>query len=97
MNRPPETITELSGVQDMFIGDLIATGTPSGCALSVPSPTKQKIAALLPPAAKWKMFMKIQAQRPQYLKPGDRVETRIVSADGSIDLGVQRNRIVGGA
>lgn len=97
VNRPPETITELSGVQDMFIGDLIATGTPSGCALSVPSPTKQKIAALLPPAAKWKMFMKIQAQRPQYLKPGDRVETRIVSADGSIDLGVQRNRIVGGA
>lgn len=97
VNRPPETITELSGVQDMFIGDLIATGTPSGCALSVPSPTKQKIAALLPPAAKWKMFMKIQAQRPQYLKPGDRVEARIVSADGSIDLGVQRNRIVGGA
>ncbi|HZG29558.1 MAG TPA: fumarylacetoacetate hydrolase family protein, partial [Ensifer sp.] len=97
VNRPPETITELSGVQDMFIGDLIATGTPSGCALSVPSPTKQKIAALLPPAAKWKMFMKIQAQRPHYLKPGDRVEARIVSADGSIDLGVQRNRIVGGA
>lgn len=97
VNRPPETITELSGVQDMFIGDLIATGTPSGCALSVPSPTKQKIAALLPPAAKWKMFMKIQAQRPQYLKPGDRVEARIVSADGSIDLGVQRNLIVGGA
>ena len=97
VNRPPETITELSGVQDMFIGDLIATGTPSGCALSVPSPTKQKIAALLPPAAKWKMFMKIQAQRPQYLKPGDRVEARIASADGSIDLGVQRNRIVGGA
>lgn len=96
VNRPPETITELSGVQDMFIGDLIATGTPSGCALSVPSPTKQKIAALLPPAAKWKMFMKIQAQRPHYLKPGDRVEARIVSADGSIDLGVQRNRIVGG-
>ena len=97
VNRPPETITELSGVQDMFIGDLIATGTPSGCALSVPSPTKQKIAALLPPAAKWKMFMKIQAQRPQYLKAGDHVEARIVSADGSIDLGVQRNRIVGGA
>lgn len=97
VNRPPETITELSGVQDMFIGDLIATGTPSGCALSVPSPAKQKIAALLPPATKWKMFFNVQARRPQYLKVGDRVEARIVSADGSIDLGTQRNRIVGGA
>ena len=29
-----------------------------------------------------------------YLRPGDLVEARIRSADGIIDLGVQRNRIV---
>ncbi|HLP69820.1 MAG TPA: fumarylacetoacetate hydrolase family protein [Rhizobium sp.] len=96
VNRPPETISELSGVHNMAAGDLIATGTPSGCALSIPSPLKQKIAAALPESVKWKMFMKIQAKREQYLKPGDRVEARIASADGKIDLGTQRNRIVGG-
>ncbi|WP_175797172.1 fumarylacetoacetate hydrolase family protein [Burkholderia ambifaria] len=91
---PAETLTELSGVHDLRVGDLIATGTPSGCALSVPSPAKQRIAGLLPEAAKWRMFMKIQAGRSQYLQTGDIVEARIASADGLIDLGVQRNCVV---
>jgi 2-keto-4-pentenoate hydratase/2-oxohepta-3-ene-1,7-dioic acid hydratase in catechol pathway len=94
VHRPAETLTELSGVHDLHAGDLIATGTPAGCALSVPSPAKQRIAALLPEATKWRMFMKVQAARPQYLKPGDVVEARIFSADGEIDLGTQRNRVV---
>lgn len=89
-----ETLTELSGVHDLHVGDLIATGTPAGCALSVPSPGKQRIAALLPERVKWKMFDKIQARRTQYLQPGDTVEARIASADGAIDLGVQRNLVV---
>ncbi|MBV8047380.1 MAG: fumarylacetoacetate hydrolase family protein [Paludibacterium sp.] len=93
VHGPAETLTELSGVHDLFAGDLVATGTPAGCALSIPSPAKQRIAALLPEAAKWKMFMKVQAARPQYLQPGDRVEAHIASPDGMIDLGVQRNCI----
>ncbi len=91
---PAETLTELSGVQDLFPGDLIATGTPAGCALTIPSPSRQKIAALLPEAVRWKMFMKLQAKRSQYLKIGDVVEARIANASGSIDLGVQRNVVV---
>ena len=91
---PAETLTELSRVHDLEAGDLLATGTPAGCALSVPSPTKQKMAAMLPEKAKWEMFLKVQAARPQYLKPGDVVEARIHSSDGRIDLGTQRNRIV---
>lgn len=91
---PAETLSELSGVQDFEAGDLLATGTPAGCALSIPSPAKQKLGALLPEARKWQIFLKVQARRPQYLKPGDIVEARIGSADGCIDLGVQRNRIV---
>ena len=91
---PVETLTELSGVQDLNVGDLLSTGTPSGCALSIPSPARQRIAALLPEAAKWKMFMTIQAGREQYLKDGDVVESRIATPDGAIDLGVQRNGIV---
>lgn len=91
---PAETLTELSGVQDFAAGDLLATGTPAGCALSVPSPLKQKIGALIPEKKKWEIFLKVQRQRTQYLKPGDVVEARIVSADGRVDLGTQRNRIV---
>lgn len=91
---PAETLTELSGVQDLHAGDLLSTGTPSGCALSVPSPAKQRLAAMLPEAAKWKMFMKLQARRSRYLKAGDLLESRIFSPDGLIDLGVQRNRVV---
>lgn len=93
---PAETLTELSGVQDLHAGDLLATGTPAGCALSVPSPRRQRIAALLPDRTRWRMFMKIQGGREQYLKPGDVVEARIGTEDGAIDLGMQRNRIVAG-
>ena len=91
---PAETLTELSGVHDLHPGDLIATGTPAGCALSIPSPTMQRLAALLPERMRWDAFMRVQASRPGYLKPGDVVEASIRSDDGAIDLGVQRNRIV---
>jgi 2-keto-4-pentenoate hydratase/2-oxohepta-3-ene-1,7-dioic acid hydratase in catechol pathway len=91
---PAETLTELSGVQDLYAGDLIATGTPAGCALTVPSPFRQKLAALVPEATKWKIFFDLQAKRPQYLKAGDIVEARISSASGKIDLGKQRNVVV---
>lgn len=94
--RPGETLTELSGVHDFAPGDLLATGTPAGCALTVPSPAKQKFAAILPEATKWKLFMKIQAKRTQYLQPGDKIETVIRSSDGAVDLGVQRNTVVQG-
>ncbi|TFH79862.1 MULTISPECIES: fumarylacetoacetate hydrolase family protein [Pseudomonas] len=91
---PAQTLTELSAVQDLAAGDLIATGTPAGCALAIPSPATLRIAALLPEALKWKLFLKAQARRERYLKPGDRVEARIRSADGIVDLGVQRNLVV---
>jgi hypothetical protein len=60
----------------------------------VPSPAKQRVAQLLPERTRWKMFFGIQERRRQYLKPGDLVEARIRTADGEIDLGVQRNRVV---
>jgi 2,4-didehydro-3-deoxy-L-rhamnonate hydrolase len=91
---PAETLTALSRVQDLDPGDLLSTGTPAGCALSVPSPARQRIAALLPEKLRWELFLKMQSRRPQYLAPGDRVEARIRSADGTFDLGVQTNHIV---
>ncbi|MGP6191828.1 MAG: fumarylacetoacetate hydrolase family protein [Vulcanimicrobiaceae bacterium] len=91
---PAETLTELSGIHDLYAGDLLSTGTPAGCALSLPSPLMQRLGALLPEAAKWKTFMKLQAARTQYLEAGDLVESRIATSDGLIDLGLQRNRVV---
>ena len=91
---PAETLSEISGVHDLYVGDLLSTGTPAGCALSVPSPMKQRLAAALSEEAKWKMFMEIQASRREYLHAGDVVESRIASSDGSINLGVQRNPVV---
>ena len=96
VHGPAETLTELSAVHDLDAGDLLSTGTPAGCALSVPSPAKQRIAALLPESKRWELFFRIQSKREQYLRVGDVVESRIRSEDGAIDLGVQRNRIVGG-
>jgi 2,4-didehydro-3-deoxy-L-rhamnonate hydrolase len=46
---------------------------------------------LLPEAKKWALFLKAQEKRPQYLQPGQVVETSIRSTDGVIDLGTQRN------
>ena len=91
---PAETLTELSSVHDLAPGDLIATGTPAGCALTVPRPLKQRLFALLPERKKWELFLKIQARRTQYLKPGDVVESSIRSSDKRIDLGVQHNLVV---
>jgi len=93
---PAETLTELSRVHDFSAGDLLATGTPSGCALSIPSPMKRKVSGLLPDGMRWELFFKIQESRPQYLGVGDVVEARICSPDGLLDLGVQTNRITKG-
>lgn len=94
VHSPADTLTELSEMQDLQAGDLIATGTPAGCALRIPPPGVQRVFALLPDATRWKLFRRAQARRPQYLKPGDRVESRIASPDGVIDLGVQRNQVI---
>ena len=71
-------------------GDLLLTGTPAGTALSAPPKPVELIAAFLPPALKWKLFFKRQAQNPTYLKHGDVVEVAIGTDDGAIDLGRQR-------
>lgn len=91
VHKPVATLNELSGLQDLFPGDLIATGTPAGCALSAPSPGIVRLFNLLPEPMKWGLFIRLQARRSQYLRPGQIVETTIRSPDGVIDLGTQRN------
>lgn len=94
--RPAETLTDLSGITDIFTGDLILTGTPAGVALKAPSPMAQRIAHLLFPEKKrMGLFVKKQLQRSQYLKNGDRINAAIFTEDRALDLGEQSNTVNG--
>jgi 2-keto-4-pentenoate hydratase/2-oxohepta-3-ene-1,7-dioic acid hydratase in catechol pathway len=96
--RPAETISELSTFCDVAPGDVLLTGTPAGCALRVPPPVVRKLMkAVLPEPRLWATFTRIQAKRPQYLRPGDVVRATIASADRAIDLGEQRHVVEGAA
>tara|TARA_B100000965_G_scaffold405282_2_gene438698 strand:- start:957 stop:1916 length:960 start_codon:yes stop_codon:yes gene_type:complete len=95
VHKPAETLTEFSQIHDFQPGDVVMTGTPSGCALGLPSAALVKLSALLPEAKKWDLFIKGQKKRPQYLKLGDRVKSTIASRDGVINLGEQIHVITG--
>ena len=93
---PARALTLLSRFQPMARGDLLLTGTPGGTALKAPPKITEKLAGLLPPATKWKLFFKRQAANPRYLKDGDVITAAIATiATGQLDLGTQRNTVVG--
>ncbi|MDE2593332.1 MAG: fumarylacetoacetate hydrolase family protein [Burkholderiales bacterium] len=96
MIHPPHaTLTELSGLHDLAAGDLIATGTPSGCAAKAPGKAAMFIAKhLLSEETKWKLFIRNGLKNPLYLQPNDVMELSIRTDDGQIDLGAQRTRVV---
>jgi 2-keto-4-pentenoate hydratase/2-oxohepta-3-ene-1,7-dioic acid hydratase in catechol pathway len=92
---PHQTLTELSLMQDLRPGDLIATGTPAGCAARAPGkPVMWAMKHLMSEKEKWKLFIGKGANNPRYLKPGDTMTASIRTDDGAIDLGEQCNRIV---
>lgn len=94
VHQPAATLTELSALQDLFPGDLIATGTPGGCALQAPGRAAQLLGRLLPEHLRWASFVRMNAGNPRFLSPGDRVRASARTDDGAIDLGEQSNRIV---
>jgi 2,4-diketo-3-deoxy-L-fuconate hydrolase len=96
IHKPAATLSELSGLQDLEAGDLIATGTPGGVALHVPGAIMQKVAALLPERVKWRLFRNGQSKF-DYLRLGDVVTATIRTDDGALDLGCQRNLVVPGS
>jgi 2-keto-4-pentenoate hydratase/2-oxohepta-3-ene-1,7-dioic acid hydratase in catechol pathway len=91
--KPLQALQSLARFQDLAAGDLILTGTPVGTALSAPPKPVEKIAALLPPAVKWKLFFNTQAKNEKYLQHGDVVELSVATDDGAIDLGTQRTAV----
>ena len=92
--KPAETISELSTFANVRPGDVLLTGTPSGCALRVPPAPIRRLLQLLPERQFWNLFIKAQRRRPQYLQPGDVINAYIRSADGRIDLGEQMTNIL---
>ena len=92
--RPAQALAALARFQHLSPGDLVLTGTPVGTALSAPPKAVEKIAALLPPATKWKLFFKSQASNPKYLRDGDVIDASAAAPDGTLDLGAQRMTVV---
>lgn len=94
IHQPAATLTELASMHDVNAGDLIATGTPAGCAARAPSKSTLFFARhFLSDAAKWRMFIGKGRHNPAYLRPGDRISASIRTDDGSIDLGEQTTTI----
>ncbi|WP_030620370.1 fumarylacetoacetate hydrolase family protein [Streptomyces fulvoviolaceus] len=91
--HPLRALQELSRFQALATGDLVLTGTPGGTALKAPPKPVALIAALLPPAVRWKAFFNSQAKNQDYLHDGDVLELSIRTPDGAIDLGTQQNKV----
>ena len=94
VHRPPATLTELSGLQDWEAGDVLATGTPGGCALQAPAKPLALVAQLVSPLRRQALLRRVAARNPRRLRPGDVVEASVRTDDGAIDLGAQRNEVV---
>jgi 2-keto-4-pentenoate hydratase/2-oxohepta-3-ene-1,7-dioic acid hydratase in catechol pathway len=95
IHQPAPTLTELAQLQDLFPGDLIATGTPAGCALRAPGKAVMFIFKhFVSDPGKWKLFIKKNAANPSYLRPGDQMSVTIRTDDGVLDLGEQTTKIV---
>ncbi|NJD32987.1 MAG: fumarylacetoacetate hydrolase family protein [Gammaproteobacteria bacterium] len=95
LHKPHQTLTELGAMHDVHAGDLVATGTPAGCAAKAPGKLAMFVTRhFVSDATKWKLFVKAAQRNPLYLQPGDVIELAIRTDDGKLDLGTQRTRVV---
>lgn len=93
--KPAQTLTELAAMHDMQAGDLLATGTPAGCAAKAPGKLVMFILKhFMSDAGKWKAFIAKATKNPLYLQPNDVMTLAIRTDDGVLDLGQQRTKVV---
>jgi len=94
IHAPAATLAELASVHDLNAGDLIATGTPAGCAARAPGRLAMFVLRhFVSEATKWRLFVAKNRRNPAYLRPGDRISATIRTDDGAIDLGEQTTLI----
>jgi len=92
--KPHQTLTELASLHDVHAGDLVATGTPAGCAAKAPGKLVMFILKhFMSDAGKWKVFIAKALKNPLYLQPNDVMLLSICTDDGVLDLGQQRTRV----
>ncbi|MBM4763133.1 fumarylacetoacetate hydrolase family protein [Bacillus sp. B15-48] len=93
--KPAETIEELSEIMDFSKGDLIVTGTTGGVAMNLSPDVLSKVTDLTTPyEERYNTMLESQSKLSNYLKDGDVIRCSIKSADGTIDLGEQVNKVV---
>lgn len=93
--KPDETLTELSEIMDLSVGDMVLTGTAGGVAMKLDKDVTEKIMnPLFRGAEKMKLFVESQMNNTKYLKSGDTIRCTIYSSDGTINLGEQVNKVV---
>jgi len=94
IHGPAATLSELAAMHEVNAGDLIATGTPAGCAARAPSKATMFVFKhFMSDATKWRLFAAKGRKNPAYLRPGDRIRASIGTDDGKIDLGEQTTAI----
>ncbi|MFW2388318.1 MAG: fumarylacetoacetate hydrolase family protein [Polyangiales bacterium] len=94
VHKPAATLTELSSFQNWEAGDILATGTPGGCALKAPPKPIMMLAQIMSPKRRQKLIRRAAQKNSRRLQTGDIVEASIRTDDEAIDLGVQRSRVV---
>ena len=94
VHRPHVSLSQLSRAIDLNPGDLLATGTPGGCAIRAPRIGVQKLLNLLPDRVKLAGFVRAQLRSGRYLKAGDVITASITTADGRSWSGEQRTEVV---
>ncbi|MBV7503676.1 fumarylacetoacetate hydrolase family protein [Bacillus sp. sid0103] len=93
--KPAETITELSEIMDLSIGDVILTGTAGGVALNLTLEVMEQLSNMsVPHHQKLNLLEEKQLKSGKYLNDGDIIRCQIHSANGLIDLGEQINKVV---
>jgi len=95
IHKPARTLTDISAFADMNAGDCVLTGTPGGVLAGANLKTALAITLnMRNDARRRRKFTQAQLASTKFLQPGDVLALKIQSSDGSIDLGMQKNRIV---
>lgn len=90
--KPEETLSEISEIFDLNVGDLVLTGTPGGVSMRVAKKNRWQeiLATFSSEKEKFQQFIADQEKSGRYLNSGDVVTSQIKSAGGELDLGAQR-------
>lgn len=92
--KPTETLSEMSEIFDLQVGDLVLTGTPGGVSLRL---NPEIIATVFDNAISYEEKLAIFRETQKnngYLNSGDVMKLSIISTDGKLDLGIQENKIL---